>query len=412
MDLQKIPSGWNVLGILELCNEKGDIKPGPFGSALKKNMYVQAGYKVYGQEQVIPNDFHAGNYYIDQQKFDELKAFEIKPNDLLISCVGSFGKVAIVPENAERGIINPRLMKITFNEKVADVNFYKQYMIAEWFTKGVEALSHGGTMGIINKSVLLKIRFLNPPLPEQKKIAKILSVVDSHIDEVEGMIEDLQELKKGMMQKLLRKGIGHTEFKDSPVGRIPVEWEVKRLDLVSAITMGQSPKSSSYNENYVGVPLIQGNADIADRKTNPRFYTSKPTKECVVGDIIMSVRAPVGDISRSYHDACIGRGVCAIRPLVSVDSEFLYQLLISMESRWKCVSQGSTFTAVNSTEVKSLELPIPSLNEQKKISDILKNFDRRIEQYEDLYETIQEFKKGLMQQLLTGKARVKIDEEN
>ncbi|TCO70667.1 restriction endonuclease subunit S [Marinisporobacter balticus] len=247
-----------------------------------------------------------------------------------------------------------------------------------------------------------------PPLPEQKKIATILSSVDKHIDEVDGMIEDLKELKKGLMQKLLTEGIGHTEFKDSEVGRIPVAWEVKQLDNASKIIMGQSPKSESYNEEGIGLPLIQGNADCKHRKTVPRVFTSQITKLCDVGDIIMTVRAPVGAISKCNHNACIGRGVCAIRVNASNSGEFIYQYLINFEDNWSKLAQGSTFTAINSNDVKTLMIPVPQINEQSKIASILSSVDNRIEIYEKEKEDLTQLKKALMQQLLTGKTRVKI----
>ncbi len=91
------------------------------------------------------------------------------------------------------------------------------------------------------------------------------------------------------------------------------EWEEKRLENIAEVLVGQSPPSESYNNLGLGKYLIQGNADISNRKTNPRTFTSQPTKLCNVGDIIMNVRAPVGTIPKSLHNACIGRGVCSIQ---------------------------------------------------------------------------------------------------
>ncbi|ALS77207.1 hypothetical protein AUO94_00470 [Planococcus kocurii] len=146
--LGEVPEEWEVLKLVDIVgNQKNAIKPGPFGSSLKKEFYVERGYKVYGQEQVIPNDFSIGNYYIDEKKFEELKGFEIKPGDLLISLVGTFGKIAIVPEDYEPGIINPRLLKISFDETKAAVNFYKYYMSSSPFYNQLRGLSQGGQWG-------------------------------------------------------------------------------------------------------------------------------------------------------------------------------------------------------------------------------------------------------------------------
>jgi len=192
-------------------------------------------------------------------------------------------------------------------------------------------------------------------------------------------------------------------YKQTKVGWIPEEWEVKRLESTSTVIMGQSPKSNFYNNQREGLPLIQGMSDISEGKTHPRYFTTQITKECQPDDIILSVRAPVGNVARSNHHGCIGRGVCAIRSKKS--SDFTYQLLKYMEPVWARYSQGSTFEAVVSKDVKQFPVPNPPLAEQKKIAEILSTWDRAIEQTQKLINAKRRLKKGLMQQLLTGRMR-------
>jgi type I restriction enzyme S subunit len=144
-------------------------------------------------------------------------------------------------------------------------------------------------------------------------------------------------------------------------------------------------------------------SDIKNGKTLPRYWTTQITKECKPDDIILSVRAPVGSIARSIHHGCIGRGVCAIRSKKS--SDFTFQLLQYMEPVWARYSQGSTFEAVVSKDVKQFPVPSPPLSEKKKIAEILSTWDRAIEQTQQLIGAKQRLKKGLMQQLLTGRMR-------
>jgi len=179
------------------------------------------------------------------------------------------------------------------------------------------------------------------------------------------------------------------------------QWEEKKLGDVANIIMGQSPDSKSYNVNAIGVYLIQGNADIEDRKTAPRIWTTSPTKECKVGDIIMTVRAPVGAVAKSEHNACIGRGVCVIRNNQHGVSNYIYQLLLDFENKWAKFEQGSTFTAVNTKDVKSLKLNFPTLPEQQKIAAFLTSVDNKIEQLSKKQELLKEYKKGLMQQIFS-----------
>lgn len=205
--------------------------------------------------------------------------------------------------------------------------------------------------------------------------------------------------------EMINKGEVPEGYKKTKVGIIPEDWEETRLDKVSKITMGQSPSSANYNENGIGLPLIQGNADIKDRYTSPRLFTSEITKTCEVDDIIMSVRAPVGEIAKSVHKACIGRGVCSIRPVEN--NYYLYHYLINNEKLWTRYSQGSTFESVNSSDIKKFRVISPkSKKEQQKIAQILSTWDEAIGLKEKLIEEKKEQKKGLMQKLLTGEVRL------
>jgi len=177
------------------------------------------------------------------------------------------------------------------------------------------------------------------------------------------------------------------------------EWKKKELKSVSDVIMGSSPSSSSYNENKIGLPLLQGNADIKNRLSAPRIYTSEVTKECEIDDILLSVRAPVGTVAKSQHKACIGRGISAIRAINQNSQEYLYQWFFSYESSWQKISQGGTFEAVNSDEIRNLLLPIPKPNEQQKIASCLSSLDEVIAAHNQKLELLKEYKKGLMQNL-------------
>ena len=151
-------------------------------------------------------------------------------------------------------------------------------------------------------------------------------------------------------------------YKQTEVGLIPEDWTLKLLGEIAKINMGQSPLSSNYNSIGEGLPLVQGNADIKNRKTIIRNYTSQITKTAEIGDIIMSVRAPVGEVAKATFDCCIGRGVCSL----NYTNEYIYHFLINYENSWSKFSTGSTFDSVNSEQVKTLQIPIPpTLTEQK-----------------------------------------------
>lgn len=177
------------------------------------------------------------------------------------------------------------------------------------------------------------------------------------------------------------------------------EWESPNLSKISDVIMGSSPSSTSYNENKIGLPLLQGNADIKNRLSAPRIYTTEITKECEVGDILLSVRAPVGTVAKSLHNACIGRGISALRAKKPNSQEYLYQWLFSYESSWGKISQGGTFDAVNSDDIRNLLVPIPNPKEQQKIASCLSSLDEVISAHSQKLDLLKDHKKGLMQNL-------------
>jgi type I restriction enzyme, S subunit len=180
-------------------------------------------------------------------------------------------------------------------------------------------------------------------------------------------------------------------------------FEIKKLGNIAKITMGQSPKSKYYNKKNIGLPLIQGNADIKNRKTIVRNFTSDYPKRANIGDTIMSVRAPVGEIAKATFDCCLGRGVCAI----SYVNDYIYYYLIFIEKKWISQSTGSTFNSINSKEVHNVKILLPkSKEEQNTIVKILSDTNELIKQLDYLIKKKKNIKQGTIQTLLTGKKRL------
>lgn len=174
------------------------------------------------------------------------------------------------------------------------------------------------------------------------------------------------------------------------------EWRIITLGQFATIVMGQSPSSNNYNKIGDGIPLLQGNTDVKDRKQIIRIYTTEITKTCDNNDIIMTVRAPVGTISKAISHSCIGRGVCAIK----TNSDYLYYYLISIEKQWEELSSGSTFGSITSDQIIGRKIVIPeSKIEQSKIAACLSSLDNYIDATKRKLELLKEYKKGLMQQL-------------
>lgn len=160
--------------------------------------------------------------------------------------------------------------------------------------------------------------------------------------------------------------------------------------------MGQSPSSKNYTENPEDTILIQGNADLIKGRVVPRMFTTEITKTSKPEDVIMTVRAPVGDLAINEFNACIGRGVCSIRA-----NEFIYHLLHHIKEKkvWAKFSQGSTIDAVSSKDIKNLRIKIPSIEEQEKIANFISEIDEKIAKISIEIENSVKFKKGLLQKM-------------
>lgn len=188
------------------------------------------------------------------------------------------------------------------------------------------------------------------------------------------------------------------------------EWEEKKLGDIAHITMGQSPKSSNYTNNDQDMVLVQGNADMKKGQIYPRIYTIEITKLAEIDDILLSVRAPVGELAIAQIRACIGRGVCAINA-----NKFVYYNLelFKVRNTWKLFSQGSTFESISGNEIKKINFQIPiSKSEQQKIGGFFSKLDRQIELEEQKLEKLEEQKKGYMQKIFSQELRFKDDNGN
>ncbi len=169
---------WQCAEMTDVVIGKYGVKAGPFGSSLKKEDYTPTGYRVYGQEQVIAGRFDIGDYYIGARKFEQLKSCAVCEGDLLVSLVGSFGKVLVVPPGIEPGIINPRLLKITPNPQLITSVFLAATLTLPATQMAFERMAHGGTMGILNAGLLKQLIVMLPPLALQHEYEKRVSAIE------------------------------------------------------------------------------------------------------------------------------------------------------------------------------------------------------------------------------------------
>lgn len=393
-----LPDGWKLVPIKEICSCIVDCvnKTAPV-------VDYETPYKMIRTTNVRHGRVDTKNVrYVTEETYKIWTRREnLENGDLIFTREAPVGEIGVL-EDANGVFLGQRTVMYRAHLSKSNNLFILYSLQSRYCEKQIEDFSNGGTVAHVRvpdcSEIILKI----PPLPEQQKIAQILSTWDKAIKKLETLITAKQKRKKALIQQLLT---GKKRFAGFEGERRP-----NFLGKVAEIVMGSSPKSEAYNEIGDGLPLLQGNADIKNRLSAPRIYTSEITKTCSPNDILLSVRAPVGSVARSLHKACIGRGMASIKAKNGWSQDFLYQWLLFFEQKWDRLSQGSTFESVNSADIKNLHIIFPeSLEEQQKIASVLFVADKEIENHQKQLSTLKQQKKGLMQQLLTGKKRVKVN---
>ena len=201
----------------------------------------------------------------------------------------------------------------------------------------------------------------------------------------------------------------YPEYKESSmewIGEIPRYWEVKRLKYIADLNMGQSPPSEEYNSDQIGTPFLQGNAEFGMHHPTPKIYCPTARKHASPGDILLSVRAPVGALNIADQEYGIGRGLCAIRPRTNqLERHYAKYLLEVVRTELRVVATGSTYDAVTVDDVSNLTCVVPPLSKQKQIANFL---DRKTGQIDELIrfkerriERLQEQRTALINQAVT-----------
>jgi type I restriction enzyme S subunit len=342
-------------------------------------------------------------------------------NDYLVDCdtiiiigrVGAAGKVHLA--RGKIWVSDNAIYAINRNKSKTYLNFI--FYLLSYLNPG--KLASKTTHPIITQKSLENLKVPLPPLDEQKRIAEILSSVDSGIETVDRAVAKLEGLKKALMRELLTGRIRvreengklvfyrETRFQDTEIGKIPREWRIVKLNRIAQIIMGQSPPSETYNKDGIGMPFLQGKMEFGRIYPSPVMYTSDPIKIAESNDVLISVRAPVGDVNIAPYRICIGRGLAAIRfDPNQANYMFFFYYFQSIKERLETLGKGSTFKAITKKDLEELSVVNPPLKEQKSIGKILSTVDRTIELYREERVRLDRLKRGLMDLLLTGKIRV------
>ena len=329
---------------------------------------------------------------------DEIHRFDVRKNDVFFTRTSEtpdeVGMSSVLLEDVENGVFSGFVLRGRPKNDMFVPEYCKYCFSTEAVRNAIITGCTYTTRALTNGKQLSAIEIPVPPKAEQEAIAAALSDIDALITNLEKLIAKKRVIKQGAMQELLTGKRRLPGFKK--------EWTNKRLRELCDIEMGQSPDSRYYSSSE-GVPLVQGNADIENRQTIIRFFTKSITKKAAKGDIIFTVRAPVGNVAHAMFDCCIGRGVCALQS----GSDFLYHLLVFKQDMWATVSSGSTFDSINSDTLCNTMFFVPvDEKEQIALARILTDMDEEITILGNRLIKTKNIKTGMMSELLNGRIRL------
>lgn len=381
-ELYQLPDGWEWKKLGGLC----EFVRGPFGGSLKKDIFKESGFAVYEQSHAIYHTFESIRYFIDSVKFNEMKRFELKPNSLIMSCSGTIGKVAIVPEHIQKGIINQALLMLNPN-----VNLFNKYlkllMDSKFFQNLLSEHSTGAAISnVASVKVLKEIQIPIPPLTEQKRIVQTLDALFERIDKAIALLKKNIDAADNFMNSVLNDVFSNLEQR----------YILKSLENVSNIISGYAFKSNDFsmiNEiksikiTNVGVRCFIQN----DENKLPFGLLSKLSKFTVnENDIVIALTRPyisnglkVCFVPNSYDGAFINQRVAAIKSKDEITlNKYIYYYLCTSTVLSNVIELSKTLNQPNLSikDLSEFELPLAPLPIQHNIVAYLDGLSVQIEQ--------------------------------
>jgi len=412
---KNIPHGWELKALGDL----GEFKTGGVDKKIKSN---EKPIKLVNYMDVYRNKFIDSSIaFMEVTANDgEIKTSQVEIGDMLFTpsseTPDDIGHSAVIIEYLPGTLFSYHLARLRFNKiynNKIDLSFRAYFCNSMFVLKQFEKMSVGATRYTISKGKFESIQVLIPKsISEQQKIAEILGAVDEDIAKTQDVIEATEKLKKGLMQQLFTRGIGHAKFKKTKLGEIPEEWEIVKFGEVATIINGQvDPKQDQYKNMILVAPNhIESNSGrIIERESaedqgaiSGKYFVDK-------GDIIYSkIRPYLNKVALAVEQCLCSADMYPIKGTDRLDNVFLFYILLS-KNFTDFANSNSARTGIpkiNREELCSYEFVLPLVGEQQKIAEIISTVDDKISINKKLKNKLTLLKKGLMQDLLSGKVRV------
>uniref|UniRef100_A0A7V3NVL2 Restriction endonuclease subunit S n=1 Tax=candidate division WOR-3 bacterium TaxID=2052148 RepID=A0A7V3NVL2_UNCW3 len=410
-EIGRIPKDWEVVRLKEVSEE---LFYGITAKAVDKNTGIKMLRTTDIKEYSV--DYETLPFCEITERRENLTKYLLKKGELIVARAGTVGVSALIDRNFDNVIFGSYLIKIRLKSTV-DSKFVHYFFQSPFYWKHLQK-AQGSTLKNINLPFLKSLLIPLPPLPEQRKIAEILSTVDEAIQKVDEAIARTERLKRGLMQELLTKGIGHREFKDTEIGRIPKDWAIKKIGEICKVVTGGTP-DTRHPEYFGGDIKWLKSGDIKGLY----IYDTEETITKLGVENSNAKIYPAGGVAIALSGRGLTRGRTAIIkaamacsqsvaimiPDSEVISEFLHYNLSNRYLEIRNLTGHFDRSGLNLSIVSKIKVPIPSLREQQKIAEILSTVDKKLEFERKRREKLDRIKRGLMNDLLTGKRRVKAE---
>ena len=384
-------------------NDVADYKKGPFGSALKKEIFVPKSndtVKVYEQQNAISKDWKLERYFVTNEYFQsKMKSFAVSGGDIIVSCAGTIGEMYELPHDAEEGIINQALMRVRIKKSVINSMIFRCVFDKMISTEGVKISNGSALKNIPPFADMKKQSVFVPSLPEQQKIVEFLSTIDTVIEKQKETVSAWEERKKGVMQKLFNQevrfkaddGSDFPEWEKKPFGDIVSEFKVKTKVENEDTLLSCAINGVFLNSELFGHQRGQSNIGYLKIKKGTLILSAQNLH---LGNANVNLRFEHGIISPAYKTYDI----------VGCSAEYMSQWV-----KWDMTKQFFyNATTVGASECRrnvdwnmlySQLFAVPCLEEQQKIADCLSSLDEVIEKQKATLAAWKELKKGLLQQM-------------
>lgn len=411
-----VPEGWTQISLPEVCY----FQEGP---GLRNWQYRPSGFPFINIRCIREGflDLDKVQHISTEEALERYQHFFLNEGDYVLSSSGTLGRMAKIKKADLPLMLNTSVIRFrSINEDLLWQDFLPYYLQSPEFVEQITEESQGSAQVNFGPTHLKLVESYFPPLPEQQKIATILSSIDNVIEKTRAQIDKLKDLKTGMMQELLTKGIGHTEFKDSPVG-----WCVKKIDdLVVKVGSGITPRGGSASYVEVGIPLIRSqNVHSDGLRLDDVSYITDEQHQKMAGsqlksnDVLLNITG--ASIGRCYYlpsdfkEGNVNQHVCIIRVKKNTVHPVFLTLFLNSEFGQKQIMSlqaGGNREGLNFQQIRSIKLTLPPMQEQERIAKITSSIETNVSNKSKKLSRLKNTKKALMQDLLTGKVRVNLNE--